>query len=145
MSGEPIFVLIDDHVHSARLLSRTLRALAGPARLIWLGNAERARRKLPEMLESGRTAAPDLIIVDLKSYSGQTADFAAEFARKATAAGVPVVAFSGDTGDAAKRRLHESGVAAVFERHHDLAAYRSEIEKVMTFWVHETRTWPIRA
>lgn len=141
-ADEPLFVLVDDHIHSARMMRRAVREVAHPAHLAWIGNARRAERTLVRLLERG--PRPDMVIVDLKSSSDATARFIGGIWNRLKAARVPIVAFSDGAGDR-RRGLIESGADAVFERHHDLDAYRAEVGDIVSFWVRETVTWPIRA
>lgn len=142
---EPLFVLVDDHIHSARLMRRAMQMNASPARVAWIGNARRAERTLARLLGPGATQRPDMVIVDLKSYSGASAAFISRIGNLAAAANVPLAAIT-DTGAADPRHaLLKSGADAVFVRHHDLDAYRAEMAKIIDFWVRETVTWPIRA
>ena len=127
---EPLFVLVDDHIHSARLMRRAMQMSASPARVAWIGNARRAERTLARLLGPGATQRPDMVIVDLKSYSGASAAFISRIGNLAAAVNVPLL---------------KSGADAVFVRHHDLDAYRAEMAKIIDFWVRETVTWPIRA
>lgn len=143
--GKPLFVLVDDHIHSARLLSRTLREGEAPAQLIWLGDACRARRSLDSMLAHSNESTPDMIIVDLKAHSRASQEFIAAIAPRARALDIPVVAIALSLDAELRNSLIAAGACAVFERHHNLDAYRAEIAQLSEFWVRETVTWPIRA
>lgn len=139
----PLFVLVDDHIHSARMMRRAIRE-ACPAQFVWIGNARRAGRTLERLLDQAGSSRPDMVIVDLKSSSDATARFIGDVWNRLKAAGVQIVALS-DCANGARRTLIESGADAVFERHHDLDAYRAEVADIVSFWVRETATWPIRA
>ncbi|AEQ52226.1 hypothetical protein [Pelagibacterium halotolerans] len=142
---EPLFVLVDDHIHSARLMRRAMHANASPARLVWIGNAKRGERTLVRLLGATGAQRPDMVIVDLKSHSGATAAFISRIGNLAAGANVPLAAIA-DTGATENRRaLLQSGADAVFVRHHELGAYRAEMANIIDFWVRETVTWPIRA
>ena len=141
----PVFALVDDHIHSARLMRRALSQAPAPARLVWLGRGDRARRSLERMLDRPGTKTPELIIVDLKSHSLATETFLSEFRNRADATGIPMVAVTDDMSAAARNRLLQAGARAVFERHHELKAYLAEMASLTTFWIRETVTWPIRA
>lgn len=143
-ADEPFFVLVDDHIHSARLMRRAVREAAHLAQFAWIGNARRAERTLARLFDQRGALRPDLVIVDLKSSSDATARFIGGVWNRLNAAGVPIVALS-DRPDGDRQTLMESGADAVFERHHDLDAYRAEIADIVSFWVRETVTWPIRA
>ena len=82
---EPLFVLVDDHIHSARLMRRAMQMSASPARVAWIGNARRAERTLARLLGPGATQRPDMVIVDLKSYSGASAAFISRIGNLAAA------------------------------------------------------------
>ena len=142
---EPVFVLVDDHIHSARLMHRAMAMNAPAARLVWIGKARRAERALIRVLGADRSQLPDMVIVDLKAHSGASAAFIARIGNLAASAGVPVAAIAdrGTTGN--HPALLESGADAVFVRHHELGAYRAEVAEIVNFWVRETVTWPIRA
>lgn len=138
----PLFVLVDDHVHSARMMRRTLREGDHPPRFAWIGDARRGERTLTRLLDQDGLR-PDMVIVDLKSTSDATTRFIGRIWNRLKAAGVPVVALSDDTRGG-RRALIESGADAVFARHHDLDAYRAEIADIVSFWVREAVAWPIR-
>jgi CheY-like chemotaxis protein len=144
-SDAPIFALVDDHLHSARLFTRTMRDTDGLAQVKWLGDADRAILELSQLLSDNDGNTPDLIVVDLKSHSAANEDFIARIAPHAKSAGVPVTAVVADLDAEKRHRLLEAGASAAFERHHDFDAYRREIEQISSFWVRETGTWPIRA
>ncbi|WP_417585216.1 hypothetical protein [Pelagibacterium sp.] len=142
---EPLFVLVDDHKHSARLMRRAMQATTSPARVAWIGSARRAERTLLRLLGSSGIDRPDMVIVDLKSQSGASADFISRIGNFVADANVPLAAIA-DTGAAeCRRELLDSGADAVFVRHHELDAYRAEMASLVDFWVRETVTWPIRA
>lgn len=142
-ADEPLFVLVDDHVHSARMMRRALRDGGHPAQFAWIGDARRGERTLARLLDQDGPR-PDMVIVDLKSTSDATIQFIGRIWNRLKAAGVPVIALS-DDASGGRRALIESGADAVFARHHDLDAYRAEIADIVSFWVRETVTWPIRA
>lgn len=143
--GKPVFVLVDDHIHSARLLSRTLRDAANPAQVVWLGDARRAKRTLNTIFAERPEQTPDMLIVDIKAHSTATQDFISEIRDVAEKAGVPIAAIAPSLDAPARNALITAGANGVFERHHDLDTYRREMAHLTTFWVRETATWPIRA
>lgn len=140
--GRPVFGLVDDNVHSARLLSRTLAGGDFPARVIWLGNAGRAQRTLGARLAA---SGLDMVIVDLKTHSKATEDFISRIAGNCAQAGVRIAAISDDLSGETRNALIGAGAEAVFQRYHDLASYRAEMEMLTSFWVRESRIWSIRA
>lgn len=141
----PIFALVDDHIHSAELFGRTLRDTEDLAQVRWLGNAERAFDALVPLLRNIGVDTPDMIVVDPKSDSGANEDFVARLAPHARKAGVPLAAVVAGLNTDKHNRLLQAGASAVFERHHEVEAYRREIARICSFWVRETATWPIRA
>lgn len=124
----PVFALVDDHVHSARLMRRVLDVVADNVALTWLGDARRARRSLCGLDTREAGSAPDLIVVDLKSHSAATGEFVAELRNHAKAAGVALVAIAKTHDDGEHDRLRRLGADAVFIRHPDLDAYKGQIE-----------------
>lgn len=142
-ADEPLFVLVDDHIHSARMMRRALREGHHPAQFVWIGDARRGERTLARLLDQGQIR-PDMVIVDLKSTTDATTRFIGRIWNRLKAAGVPLVALS-DGANGERKALIESGANEVFARHHDLEAYRAEIANIFSFWVRETVTWPIRA
>lgn len=141
----PTFVLVDDHVHSARLLRRTLREVATPARLVWIGPARRAGKTVESLLSGAPERRPDMIIVDLKAYSAATEEFIARIRAMADKANVPIVAIAPSLDAELRNALISAGASAVFERLAESEAYRAEMAHLTSFWVRETLTWPIRA
>ncbi|GGA44899.1 response regulator [Pelagibacterium lentulum] len=141
----PTFVLVDDHVHSARLLRRTLHEAATPARLVWIGPAKRAGKTVKALLFGAPERKPDMIIVDLKAHSAATEEFIASIRDIADEADVPVVAIAPSLDGELRNALISAGARAVFERLADSEAYRAEMAHLTSYWVRETLTWPIRA
>lgn len=131
-------VLVDDDVHSARLLVRTFSERE-PNLPKWLGDARRGLRVLTRQFDEDRANWPNLIIVDLKVNSSATLDFIASIAPMANACGSLVVAFSFTLDRPVRDALHAAGAAAVFERYGDLAAYRKEVSDIINFWARNQR------
>jgi DNA-binding response OmpR family regulator len=130
-SGPAPVVLVDDDIHAARLLLRTLQANGVSGR--WLGPAHRARKLLAKTLAAA--TAPALVIVDLKAHSYASAEFLAEMRPVlVTAEALPVAVAA-----APDRSLHSvllaAGAAAVFTRHAERDAYRREVAAIVNFWV----------
>lgn len=123
--------LVDDNVHSARLLLRTLAGRGCRAR--WLGNGERAARSL-EAAFQGAEAPPELVVVDLKSRTGASAEFIARFAKQAHANGTMMVAMAPSLAAEHREAALRAGAAAVFQRHANRADYHREICAMMEFW-----------
>lgn len=142
---KPVFVLVDDHIHSARQLSRALADAPDPAFLLWLGGADRGARVLNEIFTRRPERIPDMVIVNLKGHSTATAEFIGAIETLVRDAGVPVVALASSLDAPTRNALIEAGADGVFERHADLDMYRREMAQLTRFWVRETATWPIRA
>lgn len=141
----PVFALIDDHIHSARLFARTLRSTDAFVRVRWMGNAGRALRSLERLLSDRGTGTPDMIIVDLKASSAANENFLARIAPQARAAGIPVAVLATGLDHDKRQRLLSAGATAAFDRHAEHGAYRRQVERISSYWVRETGTWPIRA
>lgn len=141
----PVFALVDDHIHSAHLFSRMLRASDAVAQVKWLGTAEEALPELQRMLGGSQSDTPDLIVVDLKAHPAANEDFLRKIAPRARSAGVLVAAVAADLDSEKRRRLLDAGATEAFERHHEFDAYQREVALISSFWVRETSTWPIRA
>ncbi|WP_404402662.1 hypothetical protein [Pelagibacterium halotolerans] len=145
VENKPVFALVDDHVHSARQLSRTLSAAPEPAFLVWLGGANRGKRILMEIFTARPERTPDMVIVNLKGYSSASAEFIADIEKLVHNADIPIVALASTLDASTRNTLLAAGASAVFEHHADLDAYRREMAQLTRFWVRETATWPIRA
>jgi DNA-binding response OmpR family regulator len=138
LNKAPHLALVDDDVHSARLLARTLAAQGAP-HVEWLGDAEEARRRLVERLAGSASQRPGLLIVDLKTNSTATRDFIAATAELTAKAGLPVVAIVPDTGAADRQPLLAAGAAAIFRREAEREAYRREASNIVGFWARNQR------
>ncbi|WP_116654548.1 response regulator [Pelagibacterium sediminicola] len=141
----PIFALVDDHIHSARLFARTLRRTGAFVRVRWMGNAGRALRSFERLLSNRGPGTPDMIVVDLKASSAANENFLTRIASQARAAGIPVAVMATDLDHDKRQRLLSAGATAAFDRHHEHDAYRRQVERISSYWVRETGTWPIRA
>lgn len=142
---KPVFALVDDHIHSARQLRRALTIAPEPATLRWLGGAKRGARVLKDVFARHPERIPDMVIVNLSSYSTASADFIDAIKAHARDAGVPVVALAQSLDAPVRNALIAAGANGVFERHPDCETYRREMAHLTRFWVRETATWPIRA
>lgn len=139
----PVLVLADEHMHSARLMRRTLQAINAPARLLWLGHARRAEHALARMIEKGDR--PQGVIVDLKAHSAATATFIAAIRDRMDAAGIAIIAFVPEGDRRAREAALAAGARAVFDRHHECTAYRRQIAELVEVSVHQSGAFPIRA
>lgn len=140
----PVFMLVDEQLHSARLLRRALRHLHIPAQLLWIGDGPRSLRKLKEIITKNHEQLPDLLIVDLKSHSGATEAFLNDIAQLLREANISIAVIAPSLDPDLRHGLIAAGADGVFQRHHDLHAYRREISDLAMFWVRETGTWSIR-
>lgn len=133
-----LVALVDDDVHSARLLSRSLNE-AGLADVRWLGDADRSNRLLCQMAALGGDDLPGLLIVDLKAHSRATAAFIAGLGDLGKAAEMPVVAIAATPDEAVRNALLAAGADAVFERHAEIDAYRREAARIARYWARSAR------
>jgi len=134
---QPAIALVDDDVHSARLMMRMLAAHAGPP-VEHLLDADEALQALTALAalppQDGQFT---VVVVDLKSSSNATRDFI--LALRAAAPRLVVVAMAPSLDRDVRNCLLDAGAAAVFERHADLAAYRREAANIVGFWVRSQR------
>jgi CheY-like chemotaxis protein len=131
ITEQPRAVLVDDDIHSARLLVRTLSRLGGPT-LTWYGRAERSLRLLVDEFAGSRHSRPHVIVVDLKGSSAATAAFVHRL-RQHLPAAVPIVAMAADRDRPVHDAILAAGATAVFARGPDAAAYRSEVARLAAF------------
>ncbi|WP_127145299.1 response regulator [Pelagibacterium montanilacus] len=144
-TGSPVFMLVDDQVHSARLLSRALAETDMAPRLVWLGDARRGHRLFTHLARSAPGRLPDMLVVDLKSHSDASSDFIESIRNETDQHHIPVAAIAASLDAPVRQKLLRSGAAAVFQRHPDIASYRAEIADLANFWVRKSEVWPIRA
>jgi DNA-binding response OmpR family regulator len=138
-SGDtPFIALIDDDLHSARLLIRVLREHGAP-HVRHLGGDVAGRAALQVHLSNFDITWPDLLIVDLKAHSQANADFILSVQPLVRQKGVPVVAMSQPLDSQGRERLLQAGAQAVFWREADLDAYRREAERIISFRAHNQR------
>jgi CheY-like chemotaxis protein len=138
LNRPPLIVLVDDDIHSARLLCRTLSRM-GAKRVNWQGDAARSQRLLVPACLNDSSNWPRLIIVDLKRSSTATADFM-RVMRPQLPEAIPLVAMSASLERSVRESLIDAGAAAVFERHSNQAAYREEIASLVRFIDHYVPT-----
>jgi DNA-binding NarL/FixJ family response regulator len=127
-------VLVDDDIHSARMLVRTFAEFE-PGLPKWLGGASRGQRLLQTRFKAERGNWPALVIVDLKSTSTSTANFIASIRPMAQACGAIIVAIAPSIEKPVRDVLHAAGAAAVFQRWDELELYRQEVADIISFWV----------
>lgn len=138
VENAPFVALIDDDQHSARLLTRMLLAHGAPA-IEWYGGAMDGRDRLTAVLHDHTADWPTLIIVDLKSHSAANGDFLRSIQPLAHQKGVSVVVMVHPDDGHQREALEDSGAAAVFFRHAELAAYRREAASLVSFWARSQR------
>jgi len=124
-------VLVDDDIHSARLLVRTLVRLGGPT-LTWYGRAERGLRLLANDFAGAASRPPAAIVVDLKGSSAATATFIRHL-RERLPASVPIAALAAERDTSMHNAILAAGATAIFARGPDAAAYRREVAKLAAF------------
>jgi len=128
---QPRVVLVDDDIHSARLLVRTLGRLGGPT-LTWYGRAERGLRLLANDFAGAAPRRAAAVVVDLKGNSAATATFIWRL-RERLPASVPVAAVAAERDTSVHRAILAAGATALFVRGPDAAAYRREVAKLAAF------------
>jgi CheY-like chemotaxis protein len=133
ITKQPRAVLVDDDIHSARLLVRTLSRLGGPA-LTWYGRAERSLRLLTNDFASLRPGRPQAIVVDLKGSSAATATFIRRLRERLPAA-LPIIAMAAAEEAPVHEAILAAGATAIFLRGADAAAYRGEVARLAAFLV----------
>jgi DNA-binding response OmpR family regulator len=136
-----LVALVDDDVHSARLLTRTL-GQHGVLQTRWLGDAARSGRLLADAFNTQSRTWPALVIVDLKAKSTAMHDLITAIRPMADVAGSMIVALSPNMEKSARNTLLMAGADAVFERQAELVAYQREIADMIGFWV---RKQPLHA
>jgi CheY-like chemotaxis protein len=138
-SGDrPFLVLVDDDVHSARLLTRMLIAHGAPA-IERLDGPEAGMARLGALLARSQPTLPGLVIVDLKSSSNATRDFVAALSGLESADLLVVAAIAPSLERRVRDELLDAGADAVFERHAEINAYRREAASIVSFWVRNQR------
>lgn len=128
-ASQPNVALVDDDFFSARQMTRHLGA-AGAGAMTHFASADLAMAGLARMTREG--AAPDLVIVDLKSSSQASATFVALVGTI-----IPqllVVAMAPSLDRDVRQSLHDAGAAAVFERCPDLELFKRETNAIIEFW-----------
>lgn len=138
MDNVPFLALVDDDPHSAALLTRTLLAHGAP-RVDWLGDAEASLFPLTAALCGQGSRRPGMIVVDLKSSSGASAEFLRSIQPLAHRCDVPAVAVAQPDNRAQLDLLEDCGASAVFFRHADPDAYRREAASMISFWARSQR------
>lgn len=120
--------LVDNDVHSARLLMRTLTQEGiGPAR--WLGSARRSLRLLNYDLPL-KAKWPSMLVVNIPA-GAQFVTAIGHLARKHDA---QIVALIEPERPDLREGLLKAGAARVFERQPDRDAYRARIAALGEYW-----------
>lgn len=136
--GQPYFALVDDDLHSARLLMRMLTAHSAPT-VIWQENASLALTELEGCLANDNASIPALVLVDLKSSSEATEQFVKQLHALPGASSLLVAAVAPSLERVRRDALLDAGADAVFQRHADLDFYRREAAAIISFWVRNQR------
>lgn len=137
-SNRALIALVDDDVHCARMLLRTLGTF-GVDDARWLGGAERSERLIETMYRQAPSALPGVVLVDLKTNSSATAAFIAAIGEIANSADILVVAIAPSPDETMRKALRDAGADAVFERHADFDAYRQEAASIARYWARSAR------
>jgi CheY-like chemotaxis protein len=133
---QPAIVLVDDDLHSARLMLRMLAAHGGPE-VKRIADPVAAIETLRGVASVPQRDGPCMVIVDLKSSSGATRDFVAQLSKEVS--GLLIVAMSPTLDRTIRGQLIEAGAAAVFERQANIDLYRREAACIIAFWVRNQR------
>lgn len=141
---EPFLALVDDDVHSARLMTRMLLAHGAPT-IRWLETPATALGTLGALLADRTAPLPGLVIVDLKASSVATRDFLVALRRLPGAERLVVAAIMPALERQTRQSLLDSGADAVFERHAEIDAYRREAASLVSYWVRNQRLSAIGA
>lgn len=137
-SPKPYVALVDDDIHSARLLTRMLTAHGSPE-VRWHDSATTGAAEIAQALAEDSATLPDLIVVDLKASSDATRDFIAGLRKLEGAEKLLVVAMSATLDKDIRDVIIDSGADAVFQRHPDIDPYRREVANIVCFWVRNQR------
>ena len=135
---QPYVMLVDDDVHSARLLTRMLLAHGGPS-VQWIEDSAEGLRQIKLLLADAGKHLPGLVIVDLKSSSTAARDFIAEIAGLERSRSLVIAVMAPNSDRGTRDALLDAGADAVFERHAALPAYRAEAAAIVSFWVRNQR------
>jgi len=136
--NQPFVLLVDDDVHSARLLTRMLVAHGAPA-VERLDGADAGIERLSTLLAQPHLHLPGLVIVDLKSSSGASTGFIAALRGIDNANQLVIAAMAPSLERGVRDELLDAGADAVFERHSEVNAYRREAASIVSFWVRKQR------
>jgi CheY-like chemotaxis protein len=135
---QPYLMLVDDDVHSSRLLTRMLLAHGAPS-IQWVESPSEGLSQIKTLLSEPAKHLPGLVIVDLKSSSTAASEFIAEIAGLERSRGLVIAAMAPSLDRVVRDSLLDAGADAVFERHADIQAYRAEAAAIVSFWVRNQR------
>ena len=138
MSSRSFVALVDDDIHSARLLTRMLLAHGSPE-VRWFDGASTGMAEIGVTLAEPGATTPAMVIVDLKASSEATRDFVADLRKLEGAAELLTVALAPALDKDVRDVLIDAGVDAVFQRHSDLDPYRREVASIVSYWVRNQR------
>ena len=136
--GQPYFALVDDDLHSARLLMRMLAAHGAPT-VNWQESPALAMTELAGSLADDNASIPALVLVDLKSSSEATEQFVKQLRALPGASSLLVAAVAPSLERARRDALLDVGADAVFQRHAEVDFYRREVAAIISFWVRNQR------
>ena len=131
------FLLIDDDQYSATFFSNQLEKCAGceVAVLInWVSSAQSGQVALEGLTRCvDRTQIPDVVVVDLKASSSANLNFVQQVSTRVKNTGVKLAVFV-TPGSVDAEKMHAfatAGASAVFERHANLDAFRTELSSLL--------------
>jgi hypothetical protein len=134
----PVIHVIDDDAHSARLLLGTLAKCGGPGAL-HLGDENEGLEALRRCFDDPAAHRPELLVVDIKSYSGAVRDFTKRHGDWLRRNGVQLAVMVPPTDRSGREEYYEAGADAVFFRQPELDAYRREMAGIISFWARTQR------
>jgi CheY-like chemotaxis protein len=135
---QPFLALVDDDLHSSRLMTRMLLAHGAPS-VEALEGSRAAAAKLGPLLADPHAQLPGLVLVDLKETADATRDFIAGLVKLPRGGELVVAAMAPSLERETRDGLLQAGATAVFQRHADMDAYRREAAAIVSFWVRHQR------
>lgn len=135
---QPFLALVDDDVHSARLITRMLLAHGAP-HVQWLDGPAAGIEELGSLLADPAAQLPGLVIVDVKATTKATREFVATIRNLKRGSELLVAAMSPNLDREMRDGLLTAGADAVFQRHGDIDDYRREAASIVSFWVRNQR------
>lgn len=133
-TDQPFMALVDDDLHSARLMIRMLLAHGAPS-VSWLNGEALATTEIGKLLDDDLATIPGLVIVDLKDSSTATVEFITKLRGMRDGRALLIAAIAPTLDREPREVLLTAGADAVFERHADINSYRREAAAIVSFWV----------